>query len=421
LFENAYLLFSVMILLIVLATNNQMENRVSIGKSALGVLFSVVFIDNLGFAIVVPYLYFYLLNLGGSPFLYGLLLASYSLLSFIFTPFVARISDRFGRRKIILVALAVSSFSYFIFGAAQAVWVLFVGRMLSGTTAATVPVAQAYVADVTTKNDRLRYLGLLGAAAGLAFIMGPAIGGTLSGLFGYAVPSFLASALAFTNLVSAYFRLPEPSVFRDPKKTVISLDALLDVLRRRQIKLLLSMYFLFFVAFVFLQTAFSPWLQEVFGFGSFETGLVFFFGGSVNVFTQAVLLPRLNKRASRLNLTVYSIGAFTVGLLVLAVTQNIVFLFALAALIFFSFGIQYVTINTLISLSTSEEAQGGTLGVAWAVAALAQTITPVLSVSVFAFGVSAGFDGLVFAVSAVIAVATVPFVLSFRKAAESSP
>jgi MFS family permease len=399
-----------MILLIVLATNNQMENRVSIGKSALGVLFSVVFIDNLGFAIVVPYLYFYLLNLGGSPFLYGLLLASYSLLSFIFTPFVARISDRFGRRKIILVALAVSSFSYFIFGAAQAVWVLFVGRMLSGTTAATVPVAQAYVADVTTKNDRLRYLGLLGAAAGLAFIMGPAIGGTLSGLFGYAVPSFLASALAFTNLVSAYFRLPEPSVFRDPKKTVISLDALLDVLRRRQIKLLLSMYFLFFVAFVFLQTAFS-----------FETGLVFFFGGSVNVFTQAVLLPRLNKRASRLNLTVYSIGAFTVGLLVLAVTQNVVFLFALAALIFFSFGIQYVTINTLISLSTSEEAQGGTLGVAWAVAALAQTIAPVLSVSVFAFGVSAGFDGLVFAVSAVIAVATVPFVLSFRKAAESSP
>ena len=410
-----------MILLIVLATNNQMKSRVSIGRSALGVLFSVVFLDNLGFAIVVPYLYFYLLTLGGSPFLYGLLLASYSLLSFIFTPFVARISDRFGRRKIILVALAVSSFSYFIFGAAQAVWVLFLGRMLSGTTAATVPVAQAYVADITTKNDRLRYLGLLGAAAGLAFIMGPAIGGTLSGLFGYAVPSFLSSALAFTNLVSAYFRLPEPSVFRDPKKTVISLDALLDVLRRRQIKLLLSMYFLFFVAFVFLQTAFSPWLQEVFGFGSFETGLVFFFGGSVNVFTQAVLLPRLNKRVSRLNLTLYSIGAFTVGLLVLAVTQNIVFLFALAALIFFSFGIQYVTLNTLISLSTSEEAQGGTLGVAWAVAALAQTIAPVLSASVFAFGVSAGFDGLVFAVSAVIAVATVPFVLSFRNAAESSP
>ena len=177
--------------MIVLATNNQADSRVSVGRSALSVLFLVVFLDNLGFAIVVPYLYFYMLELGGSPFLYGLLLASYSLLSFIFTPFVARISDRFGRRKIILVALAVSSFSYFIFGAAQAIWLLFVGRMLSGTTAATVPIAQAYVADVTTKNDRLQYLGLLGAAAGLAFITGPAIGGTLSGLFGYAVPSSL--------------------------------------------------------------------------------------------------------------------------------------------------------------------------------------------------------------------------------------
>ena len=420
-FENAYLLISVLIIAIVLATNNQAESRVSVGRSALGFLFSVVFLDNLGFAIVVPYLYFYLLALGGSPFLYGLLLASYSLLSFIFTPFVARISDRFGRRKIIIVALAVSSFSYFIFGAAQAVWVLFVGRMLSGTTAATVPVAQAYVADVTTKKDRLRYLGLLGAAAGLAFIMGPAIGGTLSSLFGYAVPSFLASALAFANLVSAYFRLPEPSVFRDSTKTVVSFDTLLDVLKRRQIKLLLSMYFLFFVAFVFLQTAFSPWLQQVFGFGSFETGLVFFFSGSVNVFTQAVLLPKLNKRVSRLNLTLYSIGAFTGGLLVLALIQNIMVLFALATLIFFSFGIQYVTLNTLISLSTSEEAQGGTLGIAWAIAALAQTIAPVLSASVFSFGVAAGFDGLVFAVSALIAAATVPFVLSLRNTEISSP
>jgi DHA1 family tetracycline resistance protein-like MFS transporter len=362
----------------VLASGNQEKGSPSVGRTALGVLFLVVFLDNLGFAIVVPYLYFYVLALGGSPFLYGMLLASYSLLSFIFTPIVARISDSFGRRKILLVALAVSSFSYFIFGSAQAIWLLFAGRMLSGTTAATVPVAQAYVADVTTQNDRLKYLGLLGAAAGLAFILGPAIGGTLSGLFGYAVPSFLASILAFANLVSAYFRLPEPSLFRDPKKTVISFAALLDVLKRRQIALLLSIYFLFFVSFVFLQTALSPWLKEVFGFGSFETGLVFFFVGSVSVFTQAALLPLLNKRFSRLNLALYSIGIFILGLLILSTVQNIVFLFPVAALLFFSFGIQYVMFNTLISLSTSSEAQGGTLGAAWAVAALAQTVAPVL-------------------------------------------
>jgi MFS family permease len=111
-------------------------------RSTFGVLFSVVFLDNLGYAIVVPYLYFYVRALGGSTLLYGVLLASYSLMSFIFTPLVARFSDRYGRRKILLAALAVSSFSYFIFGASQAIWLLFLGRMLSGTTAATVPIAK---------------------------------------------------------------------------------------------------------------------------------------------------------------------------------------------------------------------------------------------------------------------------------------
>ncbi len=150
----------------------------------------MVFLDNLGFAIVVPYLYFYVEALGGSALTYGVLLASYSLASFVFTPLVARLSDRYGRRKILLAALAVSSFSYFLFGVSELLWLLFLSRMLAGTTAATVPVAQAYVADVTTKNQRLQYLGLLGAAAGLAFIFGPALGGTLSSLFGMASPLF---------------------------------------------------------------------------------------------------------------------------------------------------------------------------------------------------------------------------------------
>jgi DHA1 family tetracycline resistance protein-like MFS transporter len=384
------------------------------------VLFSVVFLDNLGFAIVVPYLYFYVSSLGASPFVYGVLLASYSLLSFIFTPIVARLSDRYGRRRILLVALAVSSFSYFVFGTANALWVLFVGRMLAGTTAATVPVAQAYVADVTSQKDRLRYLGLLGAAAAVAFILGPAIGGTLSSLFGYAVPSFLASALALGNLVSAYFRLPEPTRLVDPEKTMISLKALLDVIRKRQVALLLGIYFLFFVSFVFLQAALSPWLQSVFGFGSLQVGLVFFFVGGVSAFTQAVLLPKLSKKWSRLTLTLYSTLAFAAGLLALAAVSNLALLFAAATVISFGFGILYITLNTLISLNAPSEAQGGTLGIAWAIAGLAQTIAPVLAAGAFAFGVEVGFGGLVFVVSAVIAVAAVPLVLSFKKVSQDN-
>ncbi len=400
-----------------LAVDNQTVSSPAVAKPALAVLFSVVFLDNLGFAIVVPYLYFYVVSLGGSALLYGVLLASYSLLSFVFTPIVARISDRYGRRRILLVALAVSCFSYLVFGAANAIWLLFLGRMLSGTTAATVPVAQAYVADVTTKTDRLRYLGLLGAAAGIAFILGPAIGGTLSSQFGYAVPSFLASALAFANLISAYLRLPEPSRFCDTKRSVMPFRAFLGILRRRQIALLLGIYFLFFLAFVFLQSALSPWLQAVFGFGSLETGLVFFFIGGVSVFTQAVVLPRLSRRMGRLNLSLYSTMLFVVGLAILSTVSNLAVLLAVAAVVALGFGLQYATLNTLISLNAAEEAQGGALGIAWAVAALAQTAAPVLSASAFSFGLSLGFDGLVFAVSAAIALVSLLIVLVFRKSA----
>jgi MFS family permease len=398
----------------ILANNNTTGTGVSASRVTFSVLFSVVFLDNLGFAIVVPYLYFYVRALGGSTLLYGILLASYSFMSFIFTPLIARLSDRYGRRKILLTALAVSSLAYFIFGASQMLWLLFLGRMLSGTTAATVPVAQAYVADVTTKNERLRYLGLLGAAAGIAFILGPAMGGTLSSLFGFAIPSFLASALALANLVSAYFHLPEPASF-NVKRTVLSLRALLDVLRKRKVALLLTVYFLFFVSFVFLQSSLSPWLQAVFGFGSLQTGLVFFFIGAVSVFTQAVLLPVLSKKTSRLNLTFLGIAFLAVGLLALSVATNLAVMFAVTVVLAFGFGIQIVTFNTLISTNTPENAQGGALGVAWAIAGLAQTAAPVLAATAFSFGVSFGFDGLAFVVAAAISVATVPLVLSFKK------
>ncbi len=391
--------------------------KVVASKSTLSILFSVVFLDNLGFAIVVPYLFFYVLELGGSTFIYGVLLASYSLMSFIFTPLIARFSDRFGRRRILLAALAVSSFSYFLFGTAQSIWILFLGRMLSGTTAATVPVAQAYVADVTTPNQRLRYLGLLSAAAGLAFIFGPAIGGTLGELFGYAIPSFLASGLALANLISAFFLLPEPASF-SIKRTAISFAALFAVLKKRNFAQLLSMYFLFFVSFVFFQAALSPWLLTVFGFGAFQTGLIFLLIGGVSVFTQAVLLPTLSKKLKKLKLTLYGILAFAAGLVLLAVLNNLLFLLMVIVLIAFGFGIQYITFNTLISVNTPDDAQGGALGVAWAIAGLAQTIAPVLAASIFSFGVLYGFVWLVFAISALISAMTLPLLLRFKKTVE---
>lgn len=393
--------------------NNRAAAGIFASRSTLTVLSVVVFLDNLGFAVVLPYLYFYVIHLGGSDFIYGVLLAAYSLMSLIFTPIVARLSDRFGRRKILLAALAISSLSYFIFGLANAVWVLFLGRMLSGTTGATVPVAQAYVADVTSKKQRLRYLGLISAVAGVAFIFGPAIGGTLSALFGYAVPSFLVSALAFVNLIFAFFLLREPLSFNS-KRTLVPFSKLVDVLRKRKIALLLVIYFLFFAAFVFLQTTLSPWLKQIFGFGSLQTGLIFFLVGAVSAVSQAILLPALNKRYNQLTLALTSAVLLTFGLLALYPVESLTDLIVVAVVIAFGFGLEYVTINTLISLSTPEEAQGGSLGIAWAVAGLAQTIAPILATTVFSIGLTVGMVGLVFIISAAISAVTIPLFLIQR-------
>jgi len=177
----------------------------------------------------------------------------------------------------------------------------------------------------------------------------------------------------------------------------------------------LAIYFLFFVSFVFLQASLSPWLQAVFGFGALQTGLVFFFFGAISVFTQAVLLPALGKRFTRLNLTLIGIAFLACGLLALSVVPNLAVMMVVIAVLSFGFGIQIVTLNTLISTNTPANAQGGALGVAWAIAGLAQTAAPVLAATAFSFGVSVGFDGLAFAVSAAIAVATMPLVMVLKK------
>jgi MFS family permease len=175
------------------------------------------------------------------------------------------------------------------------------------------------------------------------------------------------------------------------------------------------MYFLFFIAFVITQSTLSPWLQTVFGFGSFQTGLIFFYVGGVSVFTQAALLPLLSKRLSRLSIVGLGLASLIVSMFVLAVSINFSVLIAVIPLFSFGFGIQFVTLNTFISTNTPEEAQGGALGVAWAIAGAAQSIAPVIGTSVFDFGNTSGFVGLAFLVSALVSLIILPLVYAFKK------
>src|SRR6188472_28446 len=172
--------------------------------SPLVIIFVTVFIDLLGFGIIIPLLPFYAESFGASALTIGLLGTSFSLMQFLFSPIWGRWSDRVGRKPIILVGLMGSCLSYLTLALAPSLTLLFAARIIGGIAGANIPTAQAYIADITTPDNRAKGMGLVGAAFGLGFIFGPALGGVLSH-FGAAAPMWCASALCAANLLAAFF------------------------------------------------------------------------------------------------------------------------------------------------------------------------------------------------------------------------
>src|SRR5258707_9265512 len=179
-------------------------------RSPLIVIFTTVFIDLVGFGIVIPVLPFYVegTKFHASTRMVGFLFATYSIMQLIFTPILGRLSDKYGRRPVLFLSLLGTSLGFFILGFANTLWILFAGRLIDGITGGNISTAQAYIADITTPENRAKGMGLIGAAFGLGFIFGPAIGGILS-QWGIAVPFFFAAGLCFANALLLYFTLPE--------------------------------------------------------------------------------------------------------------------------------------------------------------------------------------------------------------------
>jgi DHA1 family tetracycline resistance protein-like MFS transporter len=388
-------------------------------RSTFAVLFTTVFMDFLGFALILPYIFFYAESFGASPLVYGLLLSSYSIAQFVFTPIWGSLSDRFGRRKIILVCLIGSGISFVIFGMATNLAVVFISRIAAGIMAATFPVATAYIADITTPESRFKYIGRIGAAFGLGMIVGPAIGGTLSSLYGYAVPSLVAAAIAFSNFAIAYFNLPESQIEkqRNSKKETF-LSTFKSVADKRDIKLLLSAFFIAMVAFFVMDGTATPWTERIFGFGPFQAGLLFFYIGAVVVIVQGLVIPRLAKRYSPQLLLVVGITAIASGLAILGsiTTENLVALMTSSTMIPLGMGFTIASLNTLVSLRSSADQQGTAFGVTYSVSGVAQILGPAFGASTFGYGISVGIDGLPFIISAIVTIPAIILGVSLKRA-----
>ena len=222
-------------------------------RSPLIVIFTTVFIDLVGFGIVIPVLPFYAEGtaFGATPRIVGLLFASYSIMQLIFSPILGGLSDKYGRRPVLLVSIIGTGIGFLILGLATTITMLFFGRILDGITGGNISTAQAYIADVTTEENRAKGMGMIGAAFGLGFIFGPAIGGILS-RWGIHVPFYFAATLCFANALLLYFTLPETVTADHPAKNRAGGRSWRQVgraLKQPKLAFVLVIYFLFIVAF----------------------------------------------------------------------------------------------------------------------------------------------------------------------------
>ncbi len=312
------------------------------GRSALAVLFLVVFLDLVGFGIVIPLLPLYAERFGAGAMEVTWLVAVFSLMQFFFAPWWGALSDRVGRRPVLLAGLFGSALSYLGFGLAGSLTALFLARAVAGLMGATVGVAQAYIADITSPEERARGMGLIGAAFGLGFIFGPVIGGALS-RFGPSVPFYAAGTLALANGLWALARLPESlprSERREQPERGLGprLRSLSSALRIPRLRSLLLAFFLFTLAFAAMEAVLSLWADRRWSFSPAEVAYAFAYLGVVTTLTQGALVGRLVRRLGERRVATVGTSFFAAGLLGIPFAPSLPLLALAGALLAFGQG-----------------------------------------------------------------------------------
>ena len=373
----------------------------TVGRSRLLTIFLIVFVDLLGFGLILPLLPFYAETYGASPLVVGLLTASYAAAQLIGAPLLGRLSDRYGRRPVLLASILGTAIGFVLLGVADPLGralagalapaaangiilaLLFVSRIVDGLTGGNLTVAQAYITDVTTEQDRSRGLGLIGAAFGLGFIFGPAAGGLLS-TWGYAVPALVAAALATLNLGAVALFLPE-SLTQDLRarlhtrpRPAFSLGALAQALARPRVGPLLHIRFFFGLAFALFQSIFPLYAQYRLGLDARGTGFVLTYAGLLIAFVQGGLVGAVSRRFPDRVVVMASVSVMAAALLAWALTPNLGVLLVVLVPLSVAGGLLNTLLSSALTKAVYSEDVGGTLGLAASVESLTRGLAPTL-------------------------------------------
>jgi len=354
-------------------------------KSFLILIFTTIFLDLLGFGIIIPILPFYAEHYGASAFDIGLLGTVFSLMQFIFAPIWGRISDRVGRRPIIVISLVGKAVAFLMFGLADSLFWLFAARIFAGITSATVPTAMAYISDVTSEKDRAKGMGMVGAAFGLGFIFGPAIGGGLS-IYGYNVPIYFAAGISLIAAVIAYWKLPE-SLTLDKRRYIkavqFNFDNLINAVSRPNLGLLFLIFFSVTLSFANLETVFALFTERKFGYNAADNGYIFAYIGIISVTVQGGLIGPLVNKFGEKKLITFSTFLLSITFFLITVPENIYAFLAIVGLIAIGIGIHNPSVVTLISKNTPAEEQGGIFGINQSFSSLARVLGPMWAGFIF--------------------------------------
>ena len=364
------------------------------GRSPLAFIFLTVFIDLLGFGIVIPLLSVYSEAYGASTRELGLLFGCFSGMQFVFAPMWGRLSDRIGRRPVLIGGLLGTAGSYLLFGFANSMTLLFASRLLAGFFGANISTAQAYIADVTTPENRAKGMGLIGAAFGLGFTLGPWIGGELAAV-SPAMPGFLAAALSLTAAIFGYLKLPEPPRERRASSRLFRLDQARHAARDGRIGIVLLLSF----AVIFWWSSFET-MFLIFGLREFPAvfgldtavehatrhdiiraapiaGRYMGFIGIMAAIIQGGLIRRLVPRFGETVLAVAGPAFLAIAFLVLGLAPTWAIVIVACAITPLGFGLNNPALQGLVSRASPQAEQGAYLGMNQSILSLARMTGPV--------------------------------------------
>src|SRR5688572_8795103 len=339
------------------------------------VIFLTIFVNLVGFGIIIPLLPFYASTFGASPFIVGLLFASFSLAQLIASPLLGELSDRWGRRPVLILSLIGTIVSFAMLAVAESLTMLFAARVVDGLSGGNITTARAYIADITSEEDRARAFGLLGAAFGLGFVVGPALGAAFSHI-SYTAPIWAAAFITLVATVLAWWWLPE-TVHRTHAYTGSPWRALRDIGDRPGLRRLLAIDFIYWMSFAVYQTTFALFGARRFGFDATHTGYLFSAFGAVGVVVQGGLVGPVVRLLGNQRTLVVGLICTALGWGGSALTHSVPLFVLLLVPGAFGIGLCNATLIALVSNAADRREQGRVQGAAGALESLGRTLGPV--------------------------------------------